>query len=334
MQHHKLLSALSMLAINLNFFCKNCNEPVCYRCIAKGGKHNNHDYDPLNEAFDKYKGEIMSSLKPVEKKLKTIDTALAELDTRSKEISDQDMIIEASIQDTTRQLHDILDVRKTELIDQKHHITQRKLRNLAIQKEEMKTIQVKLRNLLDSVNERLMTGNRGETLKTGAIIILKHVKKFNTPFKPDLLEPNTEADMTLSMPDITTLCKEYGEVYSPTLIDPQQCQVSGSLDMAVVGEKSSVLLQVISYNGESHNVPIQSIIKCVLVSEITHDTVNGIVERRGLSQYKIRYQPIIKGRHQLHIKVEDQHIRGSPFPVAVYLRSLALQSEQLLLGKG
>ncbi len=298
----------------LELFCQNCNEPICYKCIAKGGKHYDHDYDPLDEAFDKYKGEIMTSLEPMEK---TITTALAELDTRSKEISDQGGIIEASIHDTTRQLHDILDVRKTELIDQKHCITQRKLKNLAIQREEMKTIQVKLRSLQDSVNERLMAGNDAETLKTN-INILKQVKKLATPFE---LEPNTDADTTFSaIPDITTLCKEYGEVSSPTLIDPQQCQVSGSLDVAEVGEKSSIRLQVINYNGESHNVPIQSIIKCVLVSEITHDTVKGIVERRGLSQYEISYKPIIKGRHQLHIKVEDQHIRGSPFPVAVYLR--------------
>ncbi len=45
----------------------------------------------------------MSSLEPMEKQLKTITTALAELDTRSKEISDQGVIIEASIHDTTRQ---------------------------------------------------------------------------------------------------------------------------------------------------------------------------------------------------------------------------------------
>ena len=49
------------------------------------------------------------------------------------------------------------------------------------------------------------------------------------------------------------------------------------------------------------------------MSEITG---RGIVERRGESHYEISYQPTIKGRHQLHIKVEGQHIRGSPFSVA------------------
>ena len=61
----------------LELYCETCNELICYKCVAKGGKHHDHDYDPLDEAFDKYKGQITSSLEPMEKQLKTIHTALA-----------------------------------------------------------------------------------------------------------------------------------------------------------------------------------------------------------------------------------------------------------------
>ena len=54
-----------------------------------------------------------------------------------------------------------------------------------------------------------------------------------------------------------------------------------------------------------------------LVSDITGSKTRGSIEKRGQSQYKINYQPTIKGRHQLHVKVEGQHIRGSPFTIAV-----------------
>ena len=57
--------------------------------------------------------------------------------------------------------------------------------------------------------------------------------------------------------------------------------------------------------------------ECELASEITGTRTSCSVERRGQSQYEISYQPTIKGRHQLHIKMEGQHIRGSPFSVAV-----------------
>ena len=62
-----------------------------------------------------------------------------------------------------------------------------------------------------------------------------------------------------------------------------------------------------------------------LVSELTGSKVIASVERsterRGQGQYVIRYQPTVKGRHQLHIKADGQHIRGSPFSVTVKLTS-------------
>ncbi len=85
-----------------------------------------------------------------------------------------------------------------------------------------------------------------------------------------------------------------------------------------MGEKSSFILQAVNYNGAPCEEPIQSL-QCELVSEITRATVKGNLERRGQSQYEISYQFTIKGRHQLHTKVEDQYIRVSPFPVTVNL---------------
>ena len=52
------------------------------------------------------------------------------------------------------------------------------------------------------------------------------------------------------------------------------------------------------------------------MSEIAGTRASCSVERRGQSQYEISYQPTIKGRHQLHIKVQGQHIRGSPLSLA------------------
>ncbi len=303
----------------LELYCETCNELICYKCVAKGGKHHDHDYDPLDEAFDKCKGEITSSLEPMEKQLKTIHTALAQLDTRSGEISDQRVTIEASMHDTIRRLHEILDVRKTELIGQLHQMIQRKLKDIASQRDQMETIQAQLNSCLHFVTDSLKTGSQGEVLKMKTTIV-KQVKELTTPFQQRLLKPNTEADITFfTSPDCTVQCQQYGKIFSLGSPDPSRCHGTGKgLEVAVVGEKSSVFLQAVNYNGTPCEEPIQSL-QCELVSEITRATVRGSLERIGQSQYEISYQPIIKGRHQLHIKVEDQHIRVSPFPVAVKL---------------
>ena len=76
------------------------------------------------------------------------------------------------------------------------------------------------------------------------------------------------------------------------------------------------ILHAVSYEGKPCEEPIKSL-ECELVFEITGTRTNCSVERRGQSQYEISYQPTIKGRHQLHIKEEGQHISGSPSSVAV-----------------
>ncbi len=316
----------------LELYCETCNELICLKCAVKGGKHFGHDYDPLDEAFDKYKGEITPSLEPMEKQLKTIRTALAQLDTRSGEISDQRVTIEASIHDTIRRLHETLDVRKTELIGQLHKMIQRKLKNIASQRDQMETIQAQLNSCLDFVTDSLKTGSQGEVLKMKTTIV-KQVKELTTPFQPHLLKPNAEADITFSTsPNVNAQCQQYGEISSPRSPDPSRCHATGKgLEVAVVGEKSSALLQAVNYNGAPREEPIQSL-QCELVSEITRATVRGSLERRGQSQYEISYQPTIKGRHQLHIKVEDQHIRGSPFPVIVKLPIKKLGTPILTIG--
>ncbi len=127
-------------------------------------------------------------------------------------------------------------------------------------------------------------------------------------------------------------CQEYGKISSHDSPDPLQCHATGKgLEVAVVGEKSTVIFQAVNYNGAPREEPIQSF-QCELVSEITPATVRGSLERRGQSQYEISYQPTIKGRHQLHIKVENQHIRGSPFPVAVKLPIEKLGTPILTIG--
>ena len=103
---------------------------------------------------------------------------------------------------------------------------------------------------------------------------------------------------------------------APDLPDPSKCHVTGKgTEAAVVGETATALLQAIDFRGQPCEEPILSL-ECELVSELTGTRTPGSVERRGQSQYEISYQPTVKGRHQLHIKVEGRHIRASPFGIS------------------
>ena len=69
-------------------------------------------------------------------------------------------------------------------------------------------------------------------------------------------------------------------------------------------------------NGGEFDKPLGNI-KCELIPEATGVVVGCKVENIKNSQYEISYQPTHRGKHQLSIRVEEAHIRGSPFTVVV-----------------
>ena len=300
----------------LRLYCETCGELVCVQCIMKDGKHRDHDCAVLKKVFDKYKGELTSSLEPMEGQVTAIEKALAQLDACCGEISDQRAVTEESVHVTFRRLREVLDVRETELIGRLHELTQEKLKGLAAQRDQIETTLAQLHSCLHFMRESLRPGNEGDVLMMKANTV-RRVKELTTPFQQDFLEPNSKADIVFSAPaDMTAVCQDYGQVFSPGSPDPSKCHITGKgAEAAVVGEKSTANLQAINFSGKPCEEPMKSL-ECELVSEIAGTRASCSVERRGQSQYEISYQPAIKGRHQLHIKVRGQHIRGSPLSLA------------------
>ena len=111
-----ILNCFEHVDKELELYCETCEELICFKCALKGGKHHSHDYDEIKNAYERYKGEVGPSLEPMEDKLNTVEKALAQIDTRCGEVSDQREVIEDSIHDAIRLLHQFLDVRKTECL--------------------------------------------------------------------------------------------------------------------------------------------------------------------------------------------------------------------------
>ena len=301
----------------VELFCETCGEPVCVKCAIKGGKHHSHDCEELDKAFERYKVEVTASVEPMEKQVATITKALAQLSARCAEIFDQRAAVEANIRITFKKLQRILNTRKTELIGQLHHITQIKLKKLAVQRNQLETTLAQLNSCLGFMGESLKTGSQEEVLSMKTTVV-KQVKELTTTLPPDMLKLSTEADTIFSaLADVATACRNYGQVLAPGFPDPSKCYASGKgIESAtVVEETSTAVVQVVNFKGKPCEEPIQSS-ECELVSELTGIRTQGSVESKGQSQYEISYQAIIKGRHQLHVRVEGQHIKGSPFTLS------------------
>ena len=69
----------------LELYCETCEELICHNCIVK--KHKVHQYDLIDDTFEKHKAEIIASLDPVENQLGIANKALEQIEQRSGDIN-------------------------------------------------------------------------------------------------------------------------------------------------------------------------------------------------------------------------------------------------------
>ena len=300
----------------LKLYCETCGELICFHCTLKTGKHHSHIHTLIKEAFETYKEEIGSLLEPINRKLVSVDEVLTQFDKDNGAISDQQVAIEADIHDIINELHQVLDVRRTELISRLHQLTQRKRKDLAAERDKAETIHAQLSSCQDYMKQSIRTDRWGEALKMKSTV-LKQVEELTTTVQPDALKPNTKADIVFSAsPDINDLYRHFGQI--AVLPDPSKCHATGKgLEVGIVGQTSTAVLQACDSKGEPCTEPVTSL-ECKLVSDLSGATATGSFKKlERQNRYEISYQPTTKGRHQLHISIQGQPITGSPFHPAV-----------------
>ena len=299
----------------LDLYCETCGELICLHCTVK--KHKDHQYDLVGDTFQRHEAEITASLEPVEKQLGIVTKALEQLDVQSLELDDLQATLEANIQRQIRKLQELLEARKAELIDQLQQLIQVKKKNLAAQKDEVETVHAQLASCLSFVRESLRTGSQGEVMKMKKAVV-KQIKEMTGNFKQDMLPPCEPADVKfMASSDFASACQQFGRVYLQK-VSPEKCHATGEgLEVAEPGERATAVLHVVNNEHKAYTKPVESLI-CELVSESTGEKIDCSVKKIEASgQYEISYQATSRGRHQLHLKVEGDHIKGSPFPVTV-----------------
>ena len=303
--------------MKLDLYCEMCGELICLHCTVK--KHKDHQYDLVGDNFERHKAEIMASLEPVEEQLGIVGKALDQYSVRSQDLDHLEVAMEANIGQEIRKLQEILEARKAELVGQMKQLIQTKRKNLAAQKDEVEIVHTQLASCLSFVRESLRTGSQGEVMKMKKGVV-KQIKEISDNFKPDMFPPCELANVKfVPSPELTQACQQFGDVYIPR-VSPKKCYATGKgLEVAEPGERATAVLHVVDLKGKACSAPVETL-TCELVSENTGEKIDCSVKKTEASgQYEISYQATSRGRHQLHIKVEREHIKGSPFPVTVKL---------------
>ena len=182
----------------------------------------------------------------------------------------------------------------------------------------METVQTQLVSCLTFVKESLKRGSQGEVMKMKKGVS-RQIKEITDSIKPDQLPPCEVPNVRFSpSPELTQNCRQFGTICTSNASPEKSYATGKGLEVAVRGEKATAIVHVCDEEGKVCPEPVESL-TCELTSDTNRDKMKGSVKKRKDGQFEMSYQASSRGRHQLHIKVKGEHIKGSPFSVTVKL---------------
>ena len=307
----------------LELYCESCKVLACHECAVQTHRNHQHNLSLVRDAFPKHKDVIVASLQPVEQQLASVNKALEGLDVQCSLLNEQNKAIKVEIHQSIELLQLSLDQREKFLFQQLEEATQHKMKSLAAQRDQLELVATRLKSCQQFVQESLKTGSQGEILMMKSVV--DSIKKITAEIE-SVVDVHVPADLKFSHSEdeLTQTFQKFGKVFFSSQAFPEKCCAEGSgLQVAKVRETATATVYVVDQEGTECQRPVE--VSCELVSSDGSSRVRGKVKNVKSDQYLISYQPERRGRHQLHIRVEDTHISGSPFTTAVFQESTVVQ---------
>ena len=282
-------------------------------------EHGGHNHKLISKVFEQHKAEIVQYLEPILKQRDIYEKALKPVESRIEEIDAKKASVEHEIEWVFAEVVSQMNARKSAILQKLNSIVDAKKRVLLAQKLDTASTLDRVRSCVSFVEGTLRIAHPADVLEMKADVI-KSVEELSAHIRaPPLLKPSETATIkfTYSADHLIDTLKDFGKVYTYDAC-PEKCTVTGDcLEPTTIGETNCGILQTINAHDCLSVEPVEA--ECELVSDVTGYSVTGKVDNKKNidSMYDLMYVAAEKGQHKLHVKVEGEHVSGSPFSVAV-----------------
>ena len=123
----------------LEVYCETCQELICRDCTFSK-RHQNHDYNLITESYPKHHQEIEANLTKVKTKIAEVNTAVTNLITREREVTEQGEDVKKQIHTQSQLIINLVQQSERQLVQQVDTAVQQKIQVLTKQREEVETV--------------------------------------------------------------------------------------------------------------------------------------------------------------------------------------------------
>ena len=301
----------------LKYFCKNCETAVCQTCVLMD--HAGHALEHLEEEAERQKIEINSLVETQRRNLQAKKNTVGQLDEDYAKLVQQGEDVKRNVQRCVDNLIAVIEAKKQNIFAAVENQTKKSLETLTTQKTEIER-QIKVIELSLEKTDKLLTRSTNAEvvqLKRSLDTIFQGNEQ-NEPAKRDLKKfpvlvfvQNQKMLNTVNTEEIGTF-----HVSNQTKASLSVAEGQG-LNEAFVGREINFVLTTKNTQGrqcynELDNVTVEirdeRERECAAEVRI-NDNKDGL--------YRISYSPRDPGRYKVTVKVNGEHVCGSPFTVQV-----------------
>ena len=304
----------------LEFFCKKCQETVCSSCVVTA--HDGHVKVLLEEAANEKKSQVMSAIESRKAKVQKMRNKISKIDEDCRNIEAKVAKVKRSAQQFAESMIAVIEAKKQEIIAEADHEAQQSLQRLRVQRID---IENKVKNIETAVgkSETLIKRSTNAELaqidKTLSTIIPKEVDIEREQVDCDLeglrqffFEQN-ESLKTKTNDEGIGCIRTFS---SRTKVDQSIAEGKGFTE-AIVGIQANFVLTTRNAEGQQCYEK-RDRVTVEIKTHKGHDCATEVrVQDRKDGSYNISYFAKESGICEAVVKVNEEQVRGSPFPVQV-----------------
>ena len=301
----------------VKIYCYDCKHLICRDCVIDD--HAGHKYEFVIKAAPAIKQKLAERLVPLKEVRVNLCDANKSVKSTNSDIESQGASAVDKIEQSFQQLHDLLEQRKREMLEEASRLVKGKLDALCVQEEGIDMASGMIQSLVDFVERNIENATEEELMDVHTQLLNRideETKKHQQ--SSGELEPVKEADIVVEVwcaEELRKLCRKKAIVMKSP-VDPAKSIVQeDGIKSAEVNKLSKVTLHTVSPNGKPQKKPV--VVKAKLTTISSGSVIEAKVKQGQSGTYEIEYTPCVRGRHQLEVTVNGLPVAGSTFPVLV-----------------
>ena len=313
---HKTISCPVHSDEVLKFYCKTCSLLICRDCMALS--HSGHSYDRIEAVAESEKKDLLPLVEKAESAAGKLEDAMAKGEKSVQNIQMKKKSVDDAVNKCFKELQEALELRKETLLAKSSEIELSKVTALKLQGEEMKKFHDEIVRVCGQIKEASETYMPAEMLSAKGPMTEK-LSGLLKLFDALSLDPCKSESMTtdLNNSTITSEIEMFGVVTGGS------CANNSTVDLymsqAIRGKEKKVVLTAMDVEekpfGRGGEV-VQATMKLIGKEQEETNSEANIKDNKD-GTYLISVTPQSIGEHQLSIKVENEHVKSSPFIVSV-----------------